>query len=72
MDEVERSVEEKLAAAYAEIERLRREHEELLVDIAYGRVEVRPRGWAGVPLQPYLLIRRDERERGATQHGDSV
>lgn len=46
------------------VETMREEHEELLLDIAAGRAEVRPRGWGGVPLQPYLIVRHDEEEGG--------
>lgn len=57
-------LEERVDRAEERLRRTRREHEELLLDIARGRAEVVPRGWGGVPLQPYLIVRHDEEEEG--------
>lgn len=59
----EEELAEKLERIGSQLAREREEHEELLLDIASGRAEVKPRGWSGVPLQPYLIVRHDEEER---------
>lgn len=55
-----RGLEEDLAQVKAQLAREREEHEALLLDIAEGRADVVPRGWTGTPLQPYLIVRRDD------------
>lgn len=57
-------LEERVDRAEETLRRTRREHEELLLDIARGRAEVVPRGWGGLPLQPYLIVRHDDEEEG--------
>lgn len=62
-----RALEEHLARVKAQLARERDEHEALLLDIAEGRAEVVPRGWAGTPLQPYLIVRRDDDPPGPSR-----